>query len=67
MEELKLLLKVEVYAEGDEFQCKLQLHEGRSMALKENHPLLLEDLLTLNRKKCNGGFIMLQSFVSTST
>ena len=51
MDELLLLLKVEVYAEGDEFQCKLQLQEGGSMALKENHPLLLEDLLTLNRKK----------------
>ena len=31
--------------------CKLQLQEGGSMALKENHPLLLEDLLTINRKK----------------
>ena len=37
--------RVEVFAEDIEFQCKLQLQGVRSMAPKEKHPLLLEDLL----------------------
>ena len=41
---------VEVFAEVVEFQCKLQLQGGRSMAPKEKHPLQLEDLLVPKQK-----------------